>query len=94
MADYFSRQNLLVGIAGDITPFEAEQMLDSVFGVLAESGRVNFVREAELDFNGRSRTIEMPAGQNIVMKAAAGVGRNHEDFIRCLWPTIFWAVPD
>ena len=80
MADYFSRQNLLVGIAGDITPFEAEQMLDSVFGVLAESGRVNFVREAELDFNGRSRTIEMPAGQNIVMKAAAGVGRNHEDF--------------
>ncbi|MFR8206302.1 MAG: hypothetical protein ACLU99_08165 [Alphaproteobacteria bacterium] len=25
MADYFSRQNLLVGIAGDITPFEAEQ---------------------------------------------------------------------
>lgn len=78
--DNLSRQNVIVGIAGDITPQEAVLMLDDVFGVLPEIGRINFVRDTELKFDGRTKLIEQKTGQNIAMKAAGGVSRNHEDF--------------
>ncbi len=75
-----SRNNLIVGVAGDITAIEAKNMLDDVFGVLPENGKVNFIREAKIDFNGRKREFKLASGQNVVMKAAPGVNRSDEDF--------------
>lgn len=75
-----SRQNLVVGIAGDISQTEAETMLDEVFGALPANGRLNFVRNAEVVFDGRVKVIKQTVGQNIAMKAALGVDRSHEDF--------------
>ncbi len=78
--DNFSRQNLIVGIAGDISKVEAENFLDEVFGVLPANGKINFVPEAKLDFDGREKQITRKGGQNIVVMAWQGVSRKDKDF--------------
>lgn len=75
-----SRNNLIVGVAGDITAIEAKNMLDDIFGILPENGKVNFIREAKIDFDGRKKEFKLAAGQNVVMKAAPGVNRSDKDF--------------
>lgn len=76
----FSRNNLIVGVAGDITAIEAKNMLDDVFGVLPENGKINFIRDAKINFDGHKKELKLASGQNVVMKAAAGVNRNDKDF--------------
>lgn len=78
--DNFNRNNLVVGIAGDINEIEAKVFLDEVFGNLPEYGRLNFVRNADINFDGRSKDIKHPAGQNIAAIAAKGAARKDEDF--------------
>lgn len=78
--EMLSRQNVMVGIAGDMSKAEAEEMLDDVFGALPANGRINFVREVEVKFDGRTKQIKQDVGQNIAMKATLGVERNHADF--------------
>lgn len=73
-------KNLLVGVAGDVNREEAEQLLDIMFENVAQSGRLNFVRDADLSFDGRIRQIDKKIGQNITLRALQGVGRKHEDF--------------
>lgn len=76
-----TRQNVLVGIAGDISKTEAEQLLDEIFGTLPEKGKLNFIREADLVFDGRDIRINKNSnGQNITLKAAPGVSRNDDYF--------------
>ena len=78
--DNLRQNNLIVGIAGDISVVEAKLMLDDVFGSLPKSGKTNFIRDVEPKFDGRVKKIPLQSGQNIVMKAALGVNRKHEDF--------------
>ena len=54
--------------------------LDALFGGLPESGRIVFVREAEIDFDGRVRNISLPSAQVVSSFAAKGIGRTHPDF--------------
>ena len=86
----FSRSNIIVGIAGDVDAAEAEEMLDKIFGGLPENGRIDFVREAEVCFDGRSRKIRRDSGQNMVLKALPGVGRSHEDFYPLFAANYIW----
>lgn len=44
----------MVGIAGDVSEEEAGKIVDALFGGLPESGRIVFVREAEIDLTGAS----------------------------------------
>ena len=74
------RSNLIVGIAGDITPEEAGAMLDEVFGSLPESGRSAFVRTAEVDFTSGDKNIARVLPQSIAQFAAPGVARSNGDF--------------
>jgi len=80
VTDNLNRQNLIVGVAGDINQNEAERMLDNVFGDISRSGRINFVRNPEIRFEGQRILMSEQTGQNISMKAAPGVGRNDVDF--------------
>lgn len=80
MHNRLSRQNLIVGIAGDMDAEEAGRFLDDVFGVLPANGRTNFVRDAEISFDGGERQIVRKTGQNIIIMAWPGVARNDEDF--------------
>ncbi len=88
--DNFSRNNLLVGVAGDVNPAEAELWLNKIFGTLPTSGQINFVREAEPKFDGRTRIVERESGQNIFLGALSGVGRNHEDFYPLFVANYIW----
>ncbi len=72
--------NLLVGIAGDIDSAEASALLDKMFAGLPRKGSVNFVRPADIDFNGRVRQINRNTGQNVTLKAVRGVARTDADF--------------
>lgn len=87
------RSNLIVGIAGDITPEEAGAMLDEVFGSLPESGRSAFVRTAEVDFASGDKNIARVLPQSIAQFAAPALPATTATFIRCMWLIIFWAVP-
>lgn len=75
-----SRNNLIVGAAGDISAEELGEVLDQVFGRLPESTQLNFVRDAEPEFDGRIQNLERPAAQDISTFAVSGVKRKDPDF--------------
>ncbi len=76
-----TRQNVIIGIAGDIDANEAGVMIDDVFGKLSSAEQINFVRSVDAVFDGRELIREYAgSGQNIVMKAVGGVGRSDKDF--------------
>ena len=80
MQKRFAKSNLIVGIAGDITAAEASEALTAVFGALPEKAEVNFVREAEVNFDNRVRNVARDSKQIIALSAMAGVSRKDADF--------------
>jgi len=78
--DHFVRQNLVVGIAGDMTADEAGMMLDKVFGRLPRAGKTAVFRPAETDFAADDKHIEADLPQSIARLAAPGVIRQDKDF--------------
>lgn len=76
----FTADNLIVGVAGDINAEKLGLVLDEVFGALPSKGRLPFVRNAKVDFDGRSKNIDQKTGQNISTFAVKGVARNEADF--------------
>lgn len=86
----FSQNNLIIGVAGDLDAKEASEFIDDVFANLPSNGQINFVKEAEIDFNGRVRQIERDSGQNMVLKVLPGVSRNHEDFYPLFVANYIW----
>lgn len=76
----FNRNNLIVGIAGDINNKDAEKLLDELFGQLPQKGKIKFVRNAEVDFTKASKKSSKEMAQNIALLAMPSVERNHEDF--------------
>ncbi len=76
----FSKSNLIVGIAGDISKTDAEKFLDKVFGGLPDNGSRAFVKDADVVFDGREKNISMPLPQSIAVFAAQGTPRSGDDF--------------
>lgn len=75
-----TQNNLIIGAAGDISAEKLAKVLDDVFGVLPEKGSLGFVRNANVDFDGRVKNIEQQTGQNISSFAVKGAARNNPDF--------------
>lgn len=88
--DNFSQNNLIIGVAGDLNAEEAAEFIDGVFANLPSNGQINFVKEAEIDFDGRVHQIARDSGQNMVLKALPGVSRNHEDFYPLFVANYIW----
>ena len=80
MANRLAQSNLIIGVAGDINAEELKQVLLQVFGELPEKARVNFVRDAEVNFDNRSRNIDRKTGQTISLSASRGTSRSSADF--------------
>lgn len=78
--NHLTKSNLMVGISGDVSQEEAGKMVDELFGNLPDNGRIVFVRDADVDFNGRTKNINQPSPQAISTFAAPGVSRIHPDF--------------
>lgn len=78
--EHLNREDLIVGIAGDISREEAMKMLDMVFGELPEKGGQLFVSEAEINYQPREVNHKWSGAQNIALFTAKGVKRNSPDF--------------
>lgn len=78
--NHLTKSNLMIGIAGDVSEDEAGKIVDAVFGNLPENGKIVFVRDADIDFNGRMKNIDQPSPQAVSTFVAPGVARTHPDF--------------
>lgn len=92
MRKNFSRGNLIVGAAGDISPEELGSVLDDIFGVLPESANINFVREADADFSPRSKDIPLTTAQILPCLPFREFLAMMRIFIRYMWQILFLAV--
>lgn len=80
MKDRLAQSNLIIGAAGDISAEELKQVLSDVFGALPEKALINFVRDAEVNFDKRRRDVERQTGQTISLTASRGTSRSAADF--------------
>ena len=76
----FAKNNLLIGVAGDISADELGIVLDDIYGALPEKANLNFVRKADINFMAKTEDIQLTTAQNIAMFAVEGVTRKHKDF--------------
>ncbi|KZD11939.1 M16 family metallopeptidase [Oceanibaculum pacificum] len=76
----FARNNLLIGVVGDITPAELGEQLDALFEGLPERANVPEVAEAKPDFAGDLMVIDRNIPQSTVLFGQPGVKRSDPDF--------------
>jgi len=74
------KNNLRVGVSGDITSVELKKLLDDTFGGLPQEADVPAVAEAELVLNGGVDVIEKPVPQSSILFAQKGIDRHDDDF--------------
>ena len=78
--EHLNREDLIVGVAGDISRDDVKKMLDQVFGSLPEKGGQAFVGETASDFSPREINRKWPTVQNMATFTGKGVSREHPDF--------------
>lgn len=76
----FSKQNLVIGIAGDITAPEAATLIDQIFATLPATQQATELPEATINFDGRQTLINRQIPQNITSFVSKGLCRNDPDF--------------
>lgn len=80
MQKHFTKENLVVGIAGDITEKEAEILLDEMFGNLNEQSETDVLSVLKLDFSGREYFVEKNSAQAVTQFVTNGTSRQNVDF--------------
>lgn len=80
MQNGFARENLIVGVAGDMTTNELAHLLDDVFAPLSESMKLDEVPAVETKFISKNKDIQLTTAQNIAMFAVLGTARREPDF--------------
>jgi zinc protease len=79
---WLSRQGMVIGVSGDITPAELAPLLDSTFAALPASHPPVSVREAANAVPGKTITVELDNPQSVAMFGADGIKRDDPDW----WP--------
>ena len=75
-----ARDNLLIGVVGDITPEELAPLLDSTFGELPVHAAADTVTEATLRGSGETVVSNRDIPQSVVIFGEAGVKRDDPDY--------------
>jgi len=78
------RDNLDVGVAGDITPDELGRALDEIFGALPAKAEIETEPLATPAGAGRTILVPRPAAQAVIMIGQAGVRRDDPDWYAAL----------
>lgn len=76
-----ARNNLYIGVVGDISPAELGKMLDQVFGSLPAKAKRGPVRRMLPKATGGVTVVRFPIPQSIVVFGHSGIPRRHKDFI-------------
>jgi len=80
MQTHLSKENLIVGFAGDISVKEAENILQTVFAKLPDSYSGDKISAINIDFSGRTDNISRQTAQASSIFATNAVRRNDADF--------------
>ncbi|MEN3794131.1 pitrilysin family protein [Fulvimarina sp. MAC3] len=75
----FAKDNLIVGVVGDITPERLKTVLDQVFGDLPDTAQLTEVADIEPDF-GERVAIDLAVPQTTIQFALPGVKRDDPEF--------------
>ncbi len=77
-----ARDNLVIGVVGDIDAAELAPLLDAVFGKLSEKSAPARVSETTPRSNGATIVVRKPFPQSAVLFSQAGLKRDHPDYYR------------
>jgi len=80
VSHYFVRENLVVGVAGDITADELRTRLDQVFGRLPVKGTGVLVKDTRPSAVGRQLVIDRNIPQSVVLFGQTGIARSDPDW--------------
>ncbi len=80
VAERFARDQLIVGVVGDITPDELGPLLDRAFGGLPATGSPVQLPEATLYAAGQTFIVRQDVPQSVVLFGHAGLKRDHPDY--------------
>ena len=75
-----TRDNIIIGIAGDITAADTVLLLDDVFGELPETGTRNTVAMADLNLTDQITYAPWAGSQSVIMMAQKGITRRDSDW--------------
>ena len=78
--DRFGRNNLIVGVVGDVTPDILGKLLDETFSELPIKAAPWRLNDVEPVFNGKTRVINKNIPQSTIIFADAGLKREDPDF--------------
>lgn len=76
----FARDNLVVGVAGDITPEVLAPLLDETFGPLPANAQAFTLEEGELTAVGETIVVEQDTPQSSVLFGQRGLKRDDPDY--------------
>lgn len=74
------RNNLVVGVVGDITPADLSKLLDDVFGSLPEKAADWTIPEIAAKKDNRTIVVSKPIPQSIIQFGQEGIKREDPDF--------------
>jgi len=77
-----ARDNLIVGVVGDINPDELGRRLDQVFLDLPATSKATNIKEAQPQISGRTRVVKMAVPQSAIVFAQRGLKRIDPDFYK------------
>ena len=78
--EYFVKDNLYVGITGNLTDDEVVEVLDGVFADLPKMSKKTDIDEVKINWNRNKLIINRETGQNIASIVYQGTCRKCEDF--------------
>lgn len=79
-----ARENLIIGVAGDISKSELAKFLDSAFSGLPATTNRKKISEIKPKLSGSIKVIEMDIPQSVIIFAALGVKRDDRDYYSAL----------
>ncbi len=79
-AGRLAKDNLIIGVVGDIKAETLAALLDSTFGGLPDKAKPWALPEAEPEGAGRTIVVEKSVPQSSIVFAEKGLKRNHPDF--------------
>lgn len=77
---HFVLDNLIVGVAGNISANEISELIDNALIGLKNSSSVSKINDFDFPDVGRTQIIQMPLTQSIVVFGLSGLKRNDPDF--------------
>ena len=79
-----AKENLVIGVAGDIRPDALSKFLDDAFGALLDTPSTKTVAEIKPKLNGGIKVIEKNIPQSVIIFTGNGIKRDDPDFYAAL----------